>query len=278
MHTLLGVHTNISGGFPESVRMAEELRINCMQIFLKNARSWKFRDIPETEIAEYRELLKESNLENVIAHASYLPNLASHREDIIKKSITTLKGELTIAERLGIEWLVLHPGSATDGDKEAGIKRLVENLELVQDGSEVGISLETMAGAGNSLGGSFEELAEIIRRSSTKLSVTLDTCHIFAAGYNIRDNYQMVMNQFDSTIGIDRLASMHINDCRSECGSNLDRHEHIGKGNIGLAGFGRLMNDQSFRGIPKNLETPKQNNMDRINLDTLINLMLSDSI
>lgn len=278
MH-ILGVHLSISGGMHHALEKAENLGIQAVQIFLKNSNRWIARPYTEQEICSFKEARGRIPGLQVFAHTGYLINLAGEG-DTLKKSIQALADELSRASQLDIDSLVLHPGSHGGRGIEAGIDRIAESLNsLLERKQKPMILLETTAGQGHSVGHRFEHLNSIIDRVSikSKLGVCLDTCHVFAAGYDIREKNSInsVLKEFDGLVGLEKLRLIHINDSKRECGSRVDRHEHIGKGNIGTAGFGLLLNNPKLKSIPFILETPKFNDdeADKINLKLLRRLI-----
>ncbi len=215
----------------------------------------------------------------MVAHTSYLINIASPKEDIYKKSVESLIEEIERCDLLGIDDLVMHPGSYLDTTEEIGIKKIIDTLNDIFEKThqlKARIALETTAGQGTNLGYKFEQLAEMIDgiENKERISVCMDTCHIFAAGYDIRDkkSYEKTIKQFDNIIGLSYLRAMHLNDSKMEFGKKRDRHEHLGEGYIGADAFKFIMQDERLNNIPKLLETPKERdgiNMDKVNLALL---------
>jgi deoxyribonuclease IV len=277
---ILGAHQSISGGFCKAVQRAQERGCQCLQIFTKNTNQWNARPIAPEEARQFRAALAETGIICPLAHDSYLINLASPEAGLWRKSIDAMIVELLRAETLGIPWVVTHPGAYTSGSESGGLRRVVLALDEIftqTGGKQAGCLLETTAGQGTSLGWRFEHLAEILSRAKhpERLGVCFDTCHVFAAGYALstRREYQSTMRQFDRTVGLGQLRAFHLNDSLRERGSRVDRHAHIGRGQIGLEGFRCLVRDRRFRTTPMCLETPKgeENGMDldKINLRTL---------
>lgn len=260
----LGAHMSIAGGFNKAVERAHSVDSDALQIFTKNQNQWKARDLVDDEIERFTECCTSCSIAPVVAHDSYLINLASPKDDLWEKSIEAFRVELERCERLGIPFLVTHPGAHTGSGTEAGIQRVVEALDRVHaelPGYTVRTLLETTAGQGTTLGATFEELAAIIGgvQAPERLGVCFDTCHVFVAGYDLRtpEAYAETMTQFDTTVGLDQLEVFHFNDALKELGSRRDRHALIGKGFIGPAGFWNIMNDERFEGRPALLETEK---------------------
>lgn len=282
---ILGAHQSISGGFHKAVQRAQERGCQCLQIFTKNTNQWKAKPIAPEEARQFRDALAETGITCPLAHDSYLINLASPEAELWRKSIDAMIVELLRAAELGIPWVVTHPGAYTGASESEGLRRVILALNEVfaqTRGKQVGCLLETTAGQGTSLGWRFEHLAEILRGSKhpERLGVCFDTCHVFAAGYALstRREYQATMRQFDRTVGLDQIRAFHLNDSLRRCGSRIDRHAHIGRGQIGLEGFRSLVRDRRFRKTPMCLETPKGEeggaDLDEINLRTLRELAL----
>ncbi len=264
MSQLLGAHTSISGGVSKAVDLAEKLEFTAMQIFTKNNNRWFQKNLKGTEIESFKSKLKKSNIKFVVSHDSYLINLCAVDKSILSKSRKAFLDELERCEQLGIPHLNFHPGAHLGAGEREGIKRIAESINITHDKTKdfkVSSMLETTAGQGTTLGYRFEQLQEIIDlvEEKDRMTVCIDTAHIFAAGYDIKDpkNFKNVIKEFDEIIGLKRLKCFHINDSKKELGSRVDRHEHIGKGFIGLEGFKNIMNEKKLEKIPKILETPK---------------------
>jgi len=279
---LLGAHTSISGGVSKSVDLAERLGFTAMQIFTKNNNRWFQKKLDEKEISAFKSKLEKSNIKFVVAHDSYLINLCAIKKTILEKSRKAFLDELERCELLGISHLNFHPGAHLGAGEEDGIKRIVESLNIAHEKTKnykVSSMLETTAGSGTTIGYRFEQLSKIIDlvEEKERMTVCIDTAHIFAAGYDIKNSksFNEVIKEFDEIIGLDRSKCFHINDSKKPLGSKVDRHEHIGKGFIGLEGFKNIMNDKRLTKIPKILETPKDKDQkeDLINLKTLRNLI-----
>jgi deoxyribonuclease IV len=278
---LLGAHESVAGGIHLAFDRIQDAGGAALQIFTRNQRQWNPAPLQQEEQLLFTAAWQKYGNMPVTSHASYLINLASGKPDLIKKSITAFADELKRCELLNIPLVVIHPGSHGGDGVEKGITRFTENLDQALEvaDNQVTVLLETTAGQGTGLGSRFEELAAIIKGSKhpEKLGVCIDTCHIFAAGYDIRseESYQATMDEFDKLVGIQRIKFFHLNDSKKGLGSRVDRHEHIGQGEIGLDGFHHLLNDPRFAGHPMTLETPKGKDLqeDRDNLATLRSLL-----
>lgn len=258
----LGVHLSINGGLHRAIEDAGRLKINTVQIFLKNNNRWYGKGYDAESVNRFMFEKNRHGITDVFAHSGYLINMAGS-DEIRNKSRLALIDETRRAAMLKIPFLVVHPGSHGDSTAENGIGRVIRTINelfYISD-STVNILLETTAGQGTSLGYRFEQIAEIIMSSSfpSRLGVCLDTCHVFAAGYNFLEagGYNAMMNDFQSIIGIERLKLVHINDSKRECGSRVDRHEHLGKGMIGIKGLSHFLRDPNLFHIPFVMETPK---------------------
>lgn len=282
MKILLGAHVSIAGGVDKAVERAAKIGCTTFQIFTKNSNQWKATPLSDKVVQNYKRLLKLTKIKPVIAHDSYLINLCAKDRLILKKSRETFIDELVRCEILEINYLNFHPGSHMGIGEEDGIKLVAESINLAHEktkGFKVKSMIETTAGQGTSIGYRFEQIRKIIDlvEDKRRLAVCVDTCHIFAAGYDIRSekSYLKTIEEFDSIIGLKYLKAFHLNDSKKGLGERVDRHEHIGKGKIGLNGFRFIMNDKRFSNIPKVLETPKGVDMreDVINMKILKNLI-----
>ena len=255
---------SIAGGLPRAVDRAEASRCEALQIFTKSAGQWRARELPPAEIARFRERVEETGIGPVVAHNSYLINLAAAAPALRAQSMAALGDELDRAETLGLDGLVMHPGSYTNGTEEDGLQLIGEALPQLlaaRPRARTRVLLEHTAGQGTNLGHRFEHLAAIIERldGSPRVGICLDTCHLLTAGYDLctEHGYADTFREFDRTVGLDRIEVFHLNDSKKPLGSRVDRHEHIGQGQIGLDAFRFIMRDRRFRKIPKVLETPK---------------------
>jgi deoxyribonuclease IV len=278
----LGSHMSASGGVDLVFGRGEALGLESIQLFSKNERQWFAKPLDPVVIERFHAETARTGVTKLVVHDSYLINLASPKPDILEKSIAAFADELLRCDQLGIPYLVTHPGAHTGSGVETGIARFAQSLNEIHgsmpDGKALTL-LETTAGQGTALGRSFEEIAAIIDRveDKSRVGVCLDTCHIFAAGYDYRtqEQYEAMMSSFDELIGIGRLKVIHLNDSKNPVGSFKDRHDHIGEGEIGLEGFRPFMNDSRLVGVPGILETEKDDagEKDRRNLATLRSLI-----
>ena len=259
----LGAHLSIAGGLPRAVDRARASKCEALQIFTKSAGQWRARTLPVDEIELFREKATHAGIP-IVAHNSYLINIAAADATLRTRSIVALGEELDRAEALGLDALVMHPGAFTSGTEADGLRLIAAGIAAVlaeRPAARVRLLLEHTAGQGTTLGHRFEHLAEIIERleGTRRVGVCLDTCHLLSAGYDIcsADGYEQTFAAFDRIVGIDRIAAFHLNDSKKPCGSRVDRHEHIGKGCLGLEPFRRILNDARFTGLPMMLETPK---------------------
>jgi deoxyribonuclease-4 len=259
----LGAHLSIAGGLPRAVERAQAAGCRALQIFTKSVGQWRARPLPEEEVREFRRRAAAARM-HAIGHNSYLINVAAADARLRERSCAALAEELDRAEALGLRALVMHPGSFTTLSEEEGLRNVaaaLRGLVAARRGGRTKILLEHTAGQGTNLGHRFEHLAEIIDRAggTRRIGVCLDTCHLVAAGYDITTpaGYEHTIARFDDIVGLDRLEAIHLNDSKRPCGSRVDRHEHIGRGCIGLEGFARVVNDARFSGLPMVIETPK---------------------
>ena len=273
-----GAHISAAGGLHQVFARGDTVGCRTLQLFTKSERQWQAKPLTDEAIAQFKTAAGQSCIRPIMAHASYLINLASPKDDLWERSIAAFGEELRRCAQLEIPMLVLHPGAHTGAGAAAGIERVAEALDRLFEGGvgdPVQVLLETTAGQGSCLAGSFEELAQMLDllRRPDRAAVCVDTCHIFAAGYNITtdEGYTTTFDRLVELIGQDRIKAFHLNDSKGGLGSHLDRHEHIGEGMIGLDGFRRLVNDPRFSGTPMILETPKSDDgaEDIRNLTTL---------
>jgi deoxyribonuclease-4 len=275
---LIGAHMSIAGGVYNSLTFGKELGCTTIQIFTKNNNQWKAKELTGEDVKKFKENQKKTGISPVVGHNGYLINLASPKEAIYRQSLDSMLIELKRAELLALPYLVIHPGSHLGTGEKAGIKKIARSIDWLHretKGFRVKICLETTAGQGSAIGFRFEQIAEIIERvkENQRLGVCYDTCHTFAAGYDIRTktSYESTFKEFDKLIGLEKLKVFHMNDSMKDLNSRVDRHQHIGEGKIGLEGFRLLMNDPRWEKIPKILETPKEGGTekDKKNLNVL---------
>lgn len=281
----IGFHLSIAGGIYNSIIKANKLNINALQIFLKNSNRWIAKEYSDENIKKYfEEKQKYSDLE-IFAHSAYLINLAAEPGDTWNKSVLALVDEIKRADTLSIPWIVIHPGSHKEKGEEWGIKRVVETLDIVfekAENSKAGILLETTAGQGSNLGYKFEHLRDIIQLSKNKdrLAVCFDTCHLFAAGYDLlsENSINNMLDSFENLIGLEKLKLIHLNDTKFGLASKKDRHEHIGQGLLGENAIKLILNNRRLKNVPFIMETPKDKTKDelysdRLNLEKVLSLI-----
>lgn len=283
---LLGAHMSIAGGLHLAFARLREVKGEALQIFLRNERRWQTPPLTPEAVASFRRSHAENGNFPIAAHDSYLINLAAPDPAVHDRSIDAFAEELRRGETLGISFLITHPGSHVGQGVETGLERFIQGMDraiTASSTSSIAVLIETTAGQGTNLGSTFEEIAFILGRSrhSRRLGVCFDTCHCFAAGYDLRspDTYEETMRRFHDLIGLERLKYFHLNDSKGDLGSRLDRHEHIGKGRIGLGGFELVLKDTRFREHPMVLETPKGKDLkeDKENLKVLRRLIKSEA-
>ena len=255
---------SIAGGLPLAVDRAVANGCEALQIFSKSSNQWRARELPAEEVRAFREKVEKASLGHVVAHASYLINLGAPDPALRQRSIDAFGEELDRAEALGLIGVVIHPGCYTTGTEARGLRLVagaVGRLLRARRNGRTLVILEHTAGQGTSLGWRFEHLARMLEHldGHPRVTVCLDTCHLWAAGYDLvtSDGYRETFETFDRLVGLDRLRVFHVNDSKKPLGSRRDRHEHIGKGTIGLEGFARLLHDARFDRLPMILETPK---------------------
>lgn len=254
----------MAGGFDKAVQRGHEVGCECIQVFTKNNNQWKAADLTAESVLALVEAKKQYKIKHVIAHSSYLINLASPDQELWQRSLDAFIVELQRAEQLGIPYVVLHPGAYTTSSEKAGLKQVILALDEVHrqtPGISAKCLLENTAGQGTCLGCRFEHLATILDgvKDPDRLGVCIDTCHAFAAGYPLRtkEDYLATVRELKRLVGLKQIKAFHLNDSKRELGSRVDRHEHIGKGCLGSKPFSYLLNDRRFRKVPMYLETPK---------------------
>ena len=281
---LLGAHMSVAGGIYKAAEESEAHLCQTVQVFTKNASQWKGKPLTQEDIDNFRRAARKADLKHNLSHNSYLINLASPDDEMFAKSIEAFVDEMQRAEQLELDYLVAHPGSHLKTGEEAGIARIANGLDEIHrrcPDFKVMILLEITAGQGTNLGCKFEHMAGILKlvKHAEKLGICFDTCHAFAAGYPLfpKADYDATWQEFDTLIGIKKLKAFHLNDSKKGLGSRVDRHEHIGKGALGLEPFRLILNDPRFASLPMVLETPKEegdnHDMDGVNLTVLRNLI-----
>jgi deoxyribonuclease-4 len=266
---MLGAHMSIAGGVSKALDRAASVGSNAVQVFTKNNRQWKGPAIDEEDVARWQEEMPALDIDYAVSHASYLINLATPKDDLWERSLNAQKDELRRAHAYGIPHVVLHPGAHTGSGEEAGIERIAAALNRIHaetpDYGDTKTLLEVMAGQGSTLGYRFAHLATMIEKvqETDRVGVCLDTCHAFAAGYDLRteEGYEAMMAELDAELGLETVGCLHFNDSKGEFDSRKDRHTHIGEGNIGAEGFRLFLNDPRWDGTAMLLETPKDDDL-----------------
>jgi len=282
MKPLLGAHLSIAGGLHRALLRGEALHCNTIQIFTKNSNQWRSRELLPEEVEEFHETLSRTGISPVISHGSYLVNLASPEPLLYRKSLKSMTEEIKRCQLLGIPSVVVHPGFHGGRGVVEGLRRVSAAVNIILRETRnlsVKIVLETTAGQGTSLGSRFEHFAVLFDRIEEvhRVGLCVDTCHIFAAGYDLRGRkaYERMVESVQNSVGLAKLDLFHLNDSLREMGSRVDRHGHIGQGYIGLQAFRFIMRDERFSRVPKVIETPKESafngedQADRKNLDLL---------
>jgi deoxyribonuclease-4 len=276
---LIGAHISTKGGLHTVFERAAAIDASALALFAKNSNQWKGKTMSDDDVQTFASL---RNVQPIITHASYLINLATTNPEFHAKSIAAMIDELDRAERLGIHAVVLHPGAHMNAGVDAGLDQIARSFDQIHaaiPGHRVVTFLETAAGQGSCVGCTFEELGRIIDAvdDQRRVGICIDTCHVFAAGYEIRtrDGYEKTIDEVERFVGVENVGAFHLNDSKKGLGSRVDRHQHIGEGEIGLEAFGMLLNDARFAKIPKLLETPKtvETESDRQNIATLRGLL-----
>ncbi len=287
----IGAHMSAAGGVHNAFQRGKDATCQSILVFTKSNRQWKAKPLTAEDIADFKQAEAEhADIFPVAVHASYLINIGSPKPELWEKSYQGLKVEVERAAAFGIPYLVFHPGSYVKSDEAMGLESIARGLrrlleETAESAPNTIICLETMAGQGTNLGSSFEQLAALLEKAgpSDRLGICFDTCHVFAAGYDIRtpEAYRETMSEFDRIVGLDKIKCFHFNDSKFELGQNKDRHAHIGDGYIGREGFANFLNDPRWENHPAHLETPKvetaedgsEIEMDQVNLAVLRELI-----
>ena len=253
---LLGAHVSIAGSIANAPQRGKDMGCEAIQIFTKNQRQWKVKEMGAEEAESFKKNLSKFGIESTVAHASYLVNLGSGKEELYKKSLESFAEEGKRCDALGVKHLVFHPG--TNEDEKEGIKNISNALNKAIENTKTIFLLETTAGQGSSIGYELEHLASIMDwvEHKKRVGACLDTCHMYSAGYDIKGNYEKVVESIEGNIGIERVKVIHLNDSKNPLGSRIDRHEHIGKGSLGIESFRTLVNDKRWANLPGILETP----------------------
>ncbi|MEA1945365.1 MAG: deoxyribonuclease IV [Euryarchaeota archaeon] len=268
----VGVHVSIAGSIDRAVDRAQELGCDTFQIFTRNPRGWRFKDLDTKQIEKFIKKIDKSGIYPPVAHVPYLPNLASPKKDVYNRSVDALANEIMRCSALKIPYLVTHLGSHLGTGIEKGFGRIISAvntaIDVIDDSDSVMLLLENTAGTKNSMGGSFEDIRRIIDGIARDeiVGVCFDTCHAFAAGYELRtvETLDATMTHFDEVIGFDRLKLIHLNDSKGGLNSRLDRHEHIGMGYIGEDGFRAILHHNIIKKLPMILETPVDDRRDDV--------------
>jgi deoxyribonuclease-4 len=272
---LLGAHVSTAGGCRNAPQRAADIGATAIQIFTKQPNRWAEVTLNDEECDLYRGAFHTHGVAYATAHDSYLINLATPDPVLRDRSLAAFRGELLRANRLGLDALVTHPGNATDGDVTRGLWQNAELIEqaIAEEGGTVEVLLETTAGSGKVLGSTFEQLRQMLDRMSPavadRVGVCIDTCHVYAAGYDLREEYESVIARFADVIGLERLRLFHLNDSATPFASKRDRHAAIGEGSLGDEPFRRIMTDERLSHVPKVIETPKELPEDPKDLVTL---------
>jgi deoxyribonuclease-4 len=260
----LGAHMSIAGGLASAIDRAEATGCEALQIFTKSSNQWRARPLSDLEVQTFRDRAAETSIKPIVAHASYLINIASPTQALWKQSVAALDEEMRRAELLGLAGVILHPGAYTTSTEKDGLLRIADGIADVierKPDKKTQLLLEHTAGQGTVLGYQFEQLRKIIDylHGAPRIGICLDTCHLVAAGYDIisPEGQSRVFDDFGSIIGFDRLKTLHLNDSKKPLGSRVDRHEHIGKGCIGIEPFRQILQDNRLKELPMILETPK---------------------
>lgn len=260
---LIGAHMSIAGGIEKAISRGNDIGATTIQVFTSNQKQWHSKPIPDQNVELWKEALKETGITKVMSHDSYLINLGSPKDELLKKSINALKEEIERCHQLDITYLNFHPGAATGSEEQDCLDTIVSSLLSLKseiDKGDTMLLLEATAGQGTTVGHKFEHLGYIIEQLKQKIpiGVCIDTCHIFAAGYDIttKEGWEKTLKEFDQIVGLKHLKAFHLNDSKCDLGSRKDRHASIGKGKIGLESFKFLMTEPKTKDLPKYLETP----------------------
>ena len=280
---VLGAHVSTAGGIHNAIKNGDELHCNAIQIFLANPNRWESKPPTAEVIEKFGKAWTDSSIQAVLVHDIHLSNLASPKQEVLEKSRQQFKRQMELAQTVQISYIVTHLGAHLGQGETFGLNQLSDSFNYLFETAaapDVTVLLETTAGQGTNLGYRFEHLRDIIGTSKypNRFGVCLDTCHVFAAGYDIRTetDCETMFDRFDTIIGLDRLQAFHLNDAKSAYQSRVDRHEHIGEGNIGTTAFAYILNDSRFAEVPLIIETPNMNTMHGKNLETLRSLVKTE--
>ena len=256
----VGAHVSVAGGVDNAVERQLDVGGNCGQIFTTSPQVWQEPTIEEDEASRFSEGSAESGLDPWVIHSAYLVNLATPKEDLREKSISSMQAELDAAEQLGIEYVNVHLGAHTGAGVEGGLDNAAEVIDSLSIPDGVTLLIESDAGSGTKLGGEFEHLAGVIDRTTADIEVCLDTAHAFSAGYDLSSEaaVEETLEEFDDVVGFEKLSCVHLNDSKHDCGTNKDEHAHIGEGKIGEEGMQAFINHEAIRDLPLVLETPTE--------------------
>jgi len=264
MELRIGAHVSISGGVEKAVERQKEETGNCGQIFAGSPRTWKVSEYEEEQGQKFEAEREKQGQNPYVIHSTYLVNLATPKDDLFEKSLKCLQSELEAAQKLGVKYVVFHPGAHTGSGRDTGIERIAEGIDRLDIPQDVTLLLENTAGKGTTLGKSMGELREMMEKTETednKLGVCIDTCHAHAAGYNLTDEkgFQDFIQEVEEDLGFDNLKVLHLNDSKDKRGSEKDNHQDIGYGNIGEKGFSNIVNSERLQDVPMIVETPQDN-------------------
>lgn len=275
---IIGPHISIAKGFTNAAKTAVNIGANTFQFFSRNPRGGNAKEYDEKDIQKFQKIRQEEQIGPLLAHAPYTMNLGGNKEDVYEFAKRVIKEDIQRMDSLGVEYLCFHPGSHVGGGIEAGIDRIVQGLNEAITGNEnITILLETMSGKGTEIGYNFEQLKQIIDKvhHKEKIGICLDTCHIFSAGYDIVNNLEGVLEEFDSILGIERLKAIHLNDSMMPFGSKKDRHSVIGEGEIGLDAIINFMSHPKIAHLPFFLETPLEDEGHKREIEMIKNILVS---
>ena len=280
---LFGAHMSAAGGPEQALIAAKTFGMDACQLFTKNNKQWNALPLTDATVQLFHKTRKELGIQSAVSHASYLINLATKNEELWEKSVAALVDELNRANQLRLEYVVVHPGSASDDDEETALKRVAAAVDVAISTVpklKTMLLLETTAGQGKSVGHRFAQLGGILKRAKKRrnVGVCLDTCHVFAAGYALlaKTDYKQTMKEFEEEIGLEQLKMLHVNDSVKGLGTRVDRHAHIGMGSIGLEGFRNILSDKRLKELPMLLETPKGINPEGFEWDSINLKMMRD--